>query len=105
MVLFIADLCLVGLSLGRSPLEETLVSDDGGGNPRLSKGVNAASVARIEVVMLLLCIRDMWYAFTSMVGCCIAISAGGFATAVSVQKDSKKGVYLHFSACALRRAI
>ena len=62
MVLFIADLCLVGLALGRSPLEETLASDENGSNPSIS--THGFAMARIEVMMLILCIRDMWYGLT-----------------------------------------
>lgn len=62
MVLFIADLCLVGLSMGRSPLEENWVSVESPAGHRFTDArATGLASALLEVVMLLICIRDLWY--------------------------------------------
>lgn len=75
MVLFIADLCLVGLSMGRSPLDEAWVSGEHRAGTRYPNNW-VASIARMEVVMLLMCIRDLWYGLLCWTGV-VADTANG----------------------------
>lgn len=58
MAFFIADLCLVGLTMGRSPLDETWVQQE---TTHRFADATATSSALLEVSMLIICIRDLWY--------------------------------------------
>jgi hypothetical protein len=65
MVFFIADLCLVGLTMGRSPLDDSWMDEHGSGNRFQADSDSRATLlasVMLEFAMLIICFRDLWYA-------------------------------------------
>jgi hypothetical protein len=68
MLFFIVDLCLVGLTMGRSPLDATWVSDESA-NRFANDGARSLASALMEVAMALICVRDLWYGLVVLCHC------------------------------------